>query len=54
MRRILAGTLLAVTVAGCGVSTQQEVERNLAQYEQYVANREQLPEPAGMQTGAWG
>ncbi len=31
--------------------TQQEVERDLANYEQYVANREQLPELAGMQTG---
>jgi transposase len=36
------------------VPTQQEVERNLAQYEHYVANREQLPELAGIQTGAWG
>ena len=33
------------------VPTQQEVERDLAHYEQYVANREQLPAPAGMQTG---
>jgi transposase len=33
------------------VPTQQEVERDLANYEQYVANREQLPELAGMQTG---
>jgi hypothetical protein len=31
--------------------TQQEIERDLANYEQYVANREQLPELAGMQTG---
>lgn len=31
--------------------TQQEVERDLTNYEQYVANREQLPEVAGMQTG---
>jgi len=31
--------------------TQQEVERDLAHYEHYVANREQLREPAGMQTG---
>jgi len=31
--------------------TQQEVERDLANYEQYVANREQLPELAGIQTG---
>ncbi len=31
--------------------TQQDVERNLANYEQYVANREQLREPAGMQAG---
>jgi transposase len=31
--------------------TQQEVERDLAHYEQYVANREQLPELAGIQTG---
>jgi transposase len=30
---------------------QQEVERDLAHYEHYVANREQLREPAGMQTG---
>ena len=34
------------------VPTQQDVERDLANYEQYVANREQLQEPAGMQTGA--
>jgi hypothetical protein len=27
------------------------VERDLAHYEDYVANREQLREPAGMQTG---
>jgi transposase len=33
------------------VPTQQDVERDLANYEQYVANREQLPEPAGVQTG---
>jgi len=33
------------------VPTQQEVERDLANYEQYVANREQLREPAGMQLG---
>jgi transposase len=31
--------------------TQQEVERDLAQYEHSVANREQVAEPAGMQTG---
>src|SRR6266700_2700927 len=31
--------------------TQQDVERNLANYEQYVENREQLREPAGMQAG---
>jgi hypothetical protein len=31
--------------------TQQEVERDLTNYEQYVANREQLPELAGIQTG---
>ena len=31
--------------------TQQEIERDLANYEQYVANREQLPELAGRQTG---
>jgi hypothetical protein len=36
------------------VPTQQEVERDLAHYEHYVANREQLPEPAGIQTGGWG
>jgi transposase len=35
------------------VPTQQEVERDLAHYEQYVANREQPPELAGIQTGAW-
>ncbi len=35
------------------VPAQQEVERDLAQYEHYVANREQLLEPAGMQTGGW-
>jgi len=34
------------------VPTQQEVERDLAHYEHYVANREQLPESVGMQTGA--
>jgi hypothetical protein len=33
------------------VPTQQEVERDLAQYEHYVANREQLRESVGMQTG---
>jgi hypothetical protein len=33
--------------------TQQEVERDLAHDEQYVANREQLPELAGIQTGEW-
>ncbi len=33
------------------VPTQQEVERDLAHYEHYVANREQLREPVGMQTG---
>ena len=31
--------------------TQQEIERDLANYEQYVANREQFPELAGRQTG---
>jgi predicted Zn-dependent protease len=40
MRRILAGTLLAVTVAGCGVSTQQEVELG-TQYMQQINS--QLP-----------
>ena len=30
---------------------QQEIERDLANYEQYVANREQFPELAGRQTG---
>jgi transposase len=33
------------------VPAQQDVERDLAHYEHYVANREQLREPAGMQTG---
>jgi len=33
------------------VPAQQDVERDLAQYEHYVANREQLREPAGIQTG---
>jgi len=33
------------------VPRQQDVERDLANYEQYVANREQVPEPAGVQTG---
>jgi transposase len=33
------------------VPAQQEVERDLAHYEHYVANREQLPELVGMQTG---
>src|SRR3954462_11204113 len=40
MRRILAGTLVAVTVAGCGVSTQQEVELG-TQYMQQI--NQQLP-----------
>ena len=40
MRRILAGALLTVTVAGCGVSTQQEVELG-AQYSQQI--NAQLP-----------
>jgi predicted Zn-dependent protease len=40
MRRILAGTLVAVTVAGCGVSTQQEVELG-TQYMQQINS--QLP-----------
>jgi hypothetical protein len=34
-----------------GMPTQQEVERDLAQYEHYVANRKHLPEAVGMQTG---
>jgi predicted Zn-dependent protease len=40
MRRILAGGLLTVTLAGCGVSTQQEVEMG-AQYSQQI--NAQLP-----------
>ena len=40
MRRILAGGLLAVTIAGCGVSTQQEVELG-TQYMQQINS--QLP-----------
>lgn len=40
MRRILAGAVLAVTVAGCGVSTQQEVALG-AQYSQQINS--QLP-----------
>src|SRR3954468_7300859 len=40
MRRILAGTLVAVTIAGCGVSTQQEVELG-TQYMQQI--NAQLP-----------
>lgn len=40
MRRILAGALLAVTVAGCGVSTQQEMALG-AQYSQQI--NAQLP-----------
>ena len=40
MRRILAGGLLAVTVAGCGVSTQQEMALG-AQYSQQI--NAQLP-----------
>jgi len=40
MRRILAGVLLAVTVAGCGVSTQQEMALG-AQYSQQI--NAQLP-----------
>jgi transposase len=35
------------------VPTQQDMERDLAHYEQYVANREQLPEPVGMRTGGY-
>jgi len=33
------------------VPAQQDVERDLAHYEHSVANREQLREPAGIQTG---
>jgi transposase len=33
------------------VPAQQDVERDLADYEHYVANREQLPALAGMQSG---
>jgi transposase len=33
------------------VPTQQEIERDLANYEQYVANREQLPELVGSEIG---
>ena len=40
MRRILAGALLAVTAAGCSVSTQQEVQMG-AQYSQQI--NAQLP-----------
>jgi predicted Zn-dependent protease len=40
MRRILAGAVLAVTVAGCGVSTQQEMALG-AQYSQQI--NAQLP-----------
>ena len=40
MRRILAGALLAVTAAGCGVSTQQEIEMG-SQYAQQI--NAQLP-----------
>ena len=40
MRRILAGALLAVTAAGCTVSTQQEVQMG-AQYSQQI--NAQLP-----------
>src|SRR5437868_7273023 len=40
MRRILAGVLLAVTAAGCSVSTQQEVALG-AQYSQQI--NAQLP-----------
>jgi predicted Zn-dependent protease len=40
MRRIIAGMLVAVTVAGCGVSTQQEVELG-TQYAQQINS--QLP-----------
>lgn len=40
MRRIVAGALLAVTVAGCGVSTQQEVQMG-AQYSAQI--NQQLP-----------
>jgi len=40
MKGILAGAFLAVTVAGCGVSTQQEVELG-AQYSQQINS--QLP-----------
>ena len=40
MKRMLAGAFLAVTVAGCGVSTQQEVELG-TQYAQQINS--QLP-----------
>lgn len=40
MKRILAGALLAVTVAGCGISTQQEMQLG-AQYSQQI--NAQLP-----------
>ncbi len=40
MRRILAGALMAFTAAGCGVSTQQEMELG-AQYSQQINS--QLP-----------
>jgi predicted Zn-dependent protease len=40
MRRLLAGFALAVTLTGCGVSTQQEIEMG-AQYAQQI--NQQLP-----------
>jgi predicted Zn-dependent protease len=40
MRRLIAGAVLAVTMAGCGVSTQQEVEMG-TQYAQQI--NAQLP-----------
>jgi predicted Zn-dependent protease len=40
MRRIIAGALLAVTVAGCGISTQQEIQMG-AQYSEQI--NAQLP-----------
>ena len=40
MRRMLAGAILGVTVAGCGVSTQQEVDLG-ANYAQQINS--QLP-----------
>src|SRR5436853_370312 len=54
MRRILAGVLLAVTVAGCGVSTQQELAGGLGHEIGHVVKRhtiKQMQQQQGAQVG---